>query len=223
MKKCKFMRPGTLVGFGLLGMVVFACGSEKEEETRPYDEIAAKLREPTGTLDSSNAVAVAEAFQASNGASTLAGGRRITQAQAQGQRTPCTNGGDLTIIVHSSSAAATSAEYAYNECCYAPDCCYDGGGTIYYAGSSIGQQEYCSSYDISLECLEQLVRVQYSACFDGEGTGTFLIEVDTKTYAVSGSYFNGSGTLTIKDSKGTYTCTYSGREGSCTGSGSFSF
>lgn len=215
------MRVSTLIGLGIVGHVTFACGGEENS----YEAIAAKFKKPTGTLDSSNALAVAEAYEASSGASNLAGARRITQAVTQTQKIPCGTGGDITISVESSATGSSgSAEYSYNQCCYAASCCYDGGGTIYYAGSA-GSLEYCATYDLSLTC-GTTINLNYAVCVDGsaaQGTYTYLVSVNDKTFAVSGTYRNGNGTLSIKDSTGTYTCTYSNGGGSCSGTGSFAF
>ena len=82
---------------------------------------------------------------------------------------------------------------------------------------------YCYDASLSFTCDSESAHIDYSGCINASGQMVYVIEVDGETFAVSGYYAAGSGTLEITGANGTFTCTYSGGSGSCTGSGGESF
>src|SRR5690606_23898889 len=116
------------------------------------------------------------------------------------------------------------ARASYDNCCATAGCCLDGKADMYYSTEQGATYSYCASYDVNYSCEGTSTAVRYDGCFNATGEVVYAIEVDGNTYAVSGSYSNGSGSLKITGKNGTWTCTYSGGSGTCTGdSGSFDF
>jgi len=107
----------------------------------------------------------------------------------------------------------------YDDCCVAANCCIDGSADIYFSTEQGAAYSYCGSYDLSYSCEGTTTALTYEGCVGSTGEQIYVIEVDGDTYAVSGTYSNGSGTLEISGENGTWTCTYSNGSGSCTGTG----
>jgi hypothetical protein len=200
-------------------VTVSACGDDEEKApSGSFDAINERVSSPTGTLEATNAVSVADAYEQISSASVA--GRRLEQSQSQTVEQACLVSGNYTVTASGDQNSA-QATLTYNDCCMAEACCYNGTGNSYYsAGDTLS---YCAEYDLTLDCMTAQGAISYVGCFDGTGLGTFLVEVEGETYAVSGTYSAGSGTLTIADSTGSFTCTYSGGTGSCSGAGEFSF
>lgn len=214
------------VGAIAVSSALVACGSSDDSKSGAsgsYSEVANAVAHPTGTLSTTNATSVADAFEKA-AAGSVASGRRLQATQSASQTEQCPNGGNITISVSGNESAATE-DLKYNSCCESKDCCINGGGTFYFSSSS-GSSDYtmCGSYDLNVACGTDSGSLKYQGCLGTSGEWTYVVTVDGKTYSVSGSYAGGSGTLKITDSKDTWTCTYSDGSGSCTGtSGDFSF
>jgi len=220
------MRLGTWIGIGLFAMAGVGCGGGGSKPAS-YADISASFAHPTGTLAATNADAVAKAYQTSLTAGTgPVGGRRLDQkTSAQSVVEACPSGGNISVNVASATASAVSESWTYNNCCETADCCLNGGGNIYYAAAGTAAGSFCESFQITGTCSAQPVTENYSICEDGTtGTLSYLVEVGGDTFAVSGSYSAGNGTLTITGKNGTFTCTYTNDTGSCTGTtGTFTF
>jgi hypothetical protein len=220
------MRLGTWMGIGLFAVAGLGCGGGSSKPAS-YNQISASFAHPTGTLAATNADAVAQAYQASlsSGLDTAAGRRLAPQTSAQTVSEACPNGGTIAVNVNQASANAISESYTYNNCCETADCCVNGGGNLFYSASGSSSGSFCEAFQISATCSGQPVSEDFSICEDGStGMISYLVEVDGLSFAVSGSYSSGTGTLTITGANGTFTCTYTNNTGSCTGtSGSFTF
>lgn len=184
-----------------------------------YSAIADSIAKPTGTLSTSNAVDVAEEFE-KNAVAGVGGGQL---KQAQDQKISCPAGGSYTVSA-SGSQTSSRAEISYDNCCYTAGCCIEGDADWYYAGQAGSTYSFCGDYDLQYACGGQTSSLTYSGCQGTDGKWVLSVRVGDRTYAVSGTYRDGTGTLKITDSKGTWTCTYNKGTGSCTGGGSnFSF
>jgi hypothetical protein len=218
------MRLVMAVGLGVIGLGMVGCGGSKSgSHGASYSDIANSVAHPNGTLAASNANNVAKAYEQIDSASM--GGRRLKGGSASSNQTiTCPSGGSYTV---SASGGETSgqATLSYNQCCYTVGCCINGSGDWYYSTQSNESFSLCGSYSLSATCDSTTASVSYEGCLSqSTGDWVYVVTVDGKTYAVSGSYSSGSGTLEITDSTGTYTCTYNQGAGSCTGSaGNFSF
>jgi hypothetical protein len=210
-----------VIALGLVGLGMVGCGGSKSGGGGSYSSIANSLAHPTGKLAATNASSVAKEFEKID--TSAAAGRRIKDGTSTNQTVTCPSGGSYTIAV-SGGQTSGHATLDYNQCCYAVGCCIDGAGNWYYSAESNASYSMCGSYSLSVNCDTETGSVNYQGCLSGSsGDWTYVVTVDGMTYAVSGSYSSGSGTLHITDSTGTYTCTYSQGTGSCTGSGTFSF
>jgi hypothetical protein len=156
-----------------------------------------------------------------------AGGRKLDPAASAAQTVsqPCPNGGTISVTANQASANAITENFSYNNCCESADCCFNGGGDLYYSGSGSTAGSFCESFHVTAVCSGQPVVENFSLCEDGTtGMINYLVEVDGDSFAVSGSYSNGTGTLMITGANGAFTCTYTNHTGSCTGTnGSFTF
>jgi hypothetical protein len=216
------MRLGTWIGIGLFAIAAVGCGGGGGKPGS-YSEISAAFAHPSGTLDMTNADAVAMAYQSSRttGATSPAGGRRLQPtASAVSQSTACPVSGNISYTIDQATAQNVSESWSYNNCCETADCCLNGGGTYYASlqGASLGA--YCESFNVTETCgsLPMPVTENFSTCTDGTtGTVSYLITVLGKTFVVSGSYTNGNGTLTITDMNGKFTCSYTNDHGTCSG------
>lgn len=209
----------------LLCAVTAACGDDDKggaggSGAASYSAIADRLAKPTGQLAANNAVNVAEEYE--KVALTGSGGSGAKQA-SQMQTFNCPAGGGYTITASGSQQSA-QAVLDYNSCCYTAGCCVEGDADWYFATQGGASYSQCGSYDIDYSCAGQSFSLDYSGCLGSNGTWVYVVELGGKTFTVSGTYLNGSGTLEIKDATSTWTCTYNSGSGSCTGSrGNLSF
>jgi len=213
------MRLGTWIGIGLFALAGVGCGGGGGNKPGSYNDISASFAHPTGTLAATNADAVAMAYASSKssaGSSPVAGRRLDSTSSAAAVTQACPAGGNISIDVGQATAAAVSESWTYNNCCETAGCCLNGGGNIYYAATGTAAGSYCESYQITGTCSSLPVAENFSTCTNGStGEVSYLIQVGGQTFVVSGSYSNGTGTLTITDKTGTYSCTYSGDHGTC--------
>lgn len=219
------MRLGTWIGIGLFAVAGIGCGGGSSKPAS-YADISASFAHPTGTLAATNANDVAMAYQASLSAGSVAGGQRLDEkTSAQTVSEACPAGGTISIDVGQATQQAVSENFSYNNCCETAGCCLNGNGSVYYAAAGTAAGSFCETAHITGTCSSLPVAEDFSYCSDGTtGTLNYLVTVNGQTFAVSGSYSNGNGTLTITGMNGTFTCTYTNNTGSCTGtSGSFTF
>jgi hypothetical protein len=189
-----------------------------------YTDIADAISSPTGTIDKDTAPDVAAEFE-----KVLQGSAGGVSKQSGTQEMACPSGGKITTTVEGNESAAT-AEAKYDSCCYQADCCYDGRATTFFSnagasgGSTSADFSFCVNADLTLSCgSETPVDGQFEYCY-GAGGITYVVRLNGDSFAVSGSYSNGNGTLTIKGKNGTFECTYTNGSGSCTGdAGDFDF
>ena len=210
-------------GFGIAVLIGAGCGGGQNAPSS-YSDISISFAHPTGTVSATSVDKVAKAYKTSltSGLGT-AGGRRLVDKTSASQSIACPNGGSMSFTASSSGSSSSSdisETFSYNNCCEAANCCFTGGGNLFYSSGS-----YCESFSITGTCLAEPVTANYSICMNAStDTLSYLVEVDSATFVVSGSYSNGSGTLTIIGQNGTYTCAYTNDTGSCTStSGTFTF
>jgi hypothetical protein len=214
MKKNQGLRNGLVLGSVALSFAAVACGGGPSGAGGYRDIGALKnaMESPTGTVEPTSAVGVAEAFETSNSA-PLGGIRQ--KAQAQSATIACTEGGNA-----SASANGNNIYFTYNNCAES-GCTMNGSGAMMVESDGLSQ---CMSYDISAVCADVgSVEMSFSGCFSAEGDFSYLIEFEGETFRVSGSYAGGNGELSISGENGTYTCTYTGGTGTCSGSAGDSF
>jgi hypothetical protein len=222
------MRLRTFVWVSGVCAIWAGCGGGDDSEPSSgggsFTAIADSIAKPSGQLAASNATDVADEF-AKISMTGAAGGRRTTQqAGGQTQEIACTAGGKQTITA-SGSQSGGHAVIKYDNCCYQASCCFNGGGDWYYAAQAGASYSFCGSYNMTLSCgTEGSASVKYEGCVGMDGKWVYVVRVDGKTFAVTGNYSNGNGTLEITGANGSFSCTYSNHTGSCTGSsGNFSF
>lgn len=207
-----------LFALALVGLFASACGSDPPP-ANDYGAIADGISHPTGMLDKGNARDVADEFGKIRGLGALG-----TRPQASGTSTSiaCGAGGSYRIDVSGASQSGGQAVLDYDACCYVASCCFDGHGDWYYATASGSQFSYCGSYDLTLSCYDTVEKLAYSGCFDTSGGATYLVTVSGKSFAVSGSYSSGSGTVQIAAANGSWSCTFTSTSGTCSGTSTFS-
>jgi hypothetical protein len=213
--------------FGVLGLTAAACGGDDDKGTSgrsaSYQDISASLAEPSGTVDADTAGDIGDEFEKVSGAAPAAGLRDDQVAQSNSFTQECDAGGSISAS-GSSTESSGRATYSYDNCCFTAGCCVDGDGSIYYSSTAGSSYSYCGSFDVDATCGGSTSSVSYSGCVGTDGEWVYRIEMGGETYAVSGTYSNGNGTLEITGDNGTFTCTYTNHSGSCTGSGgNFSF
>jgi hypothetical protein len=220
------MRLGKYMWLGLLGLGIAGCGGDDNDKGSgggSFAAISESLAEPSGTVDATTAADIGEEFGKVSSAG--AGGLRNEQV-AQSQQTQtmsCPAGGTYTVTA-SGSESSGRATLDYNSCCYTAGCCTDGSGDWYYSSSQTASYSICGSYNLEYSCEGVEASLEYSGCLSSTGEWVYRVEVDGETYAVSGSYYDGTGTLEIEGANGSWTCTYNNGAGSCTGTGgNFSF
>lgn len=183
-----------------------------------FGDISDAISSPTGTVSAETAPAIADEFAKINQG---AGGSAAKQSGSQ--EMACPAGGKMSITAHSSGGSARS-QISYKECCYQAGCCLNGGGNWFFSTGAGAAYSYCGSYSLKSSCGGSgVASLNYEGCFDSRGW-VYSIKVDGETFAVSGTYSNGNGTLEVKGENGSFSCTYTNGSGSCTGSsGNFSF
>lgn len=184
-----------------------------------FGDIADKIAEPTGTVSATTAPEVAVEFEriSQNGAASGPKQGGATQEMA------CPAGGKMTITAEGNQSQARSV-IDYDSCCYEASCCVNGGGTWFFSTQAGASYSYCGSYSIEATCGgETATAVNYEGCFSATGW-VYSIKVAGESFAVTGNYSNGNGTLEVTGANGSFTCSYTNGSGSCTGSsGEFSF
>jgi len=215
------MRLGTWIGIGLIAIAGVGCGGGGSKGGGgSYNAVMASFAHPTGTLAATNAVAVAQAYQTSqtSGLGTAAGERLDQKSSPISGSMACPAGGTETYDLEEASASAISESWTYANCCSSAGCCYNGSGDLFYSAAGTTATAFCESFQLTGTCQSLPVNANYSICEDGTtGTINYLVQVGGQTFAVSGSYSAGYGTLTITDMNGTFTCSYSADHGSCSG------
>lgn len=209
----------------LLGtLVIAACGGDGDgggkaaKGGQSFDAITSAVQAPTGTVDETTAPDVAAEFE-KIGQSSAA-----KQKQAGSQDVACPNGGSIRTSAEGSGNNVRS-ELVYDNCC-SEGCCSDGSALTYVSGSETAEYAYCATYDLTYSCAEEdeNTRVVYEGCAGNDGSWIYAVRVGGKSYAVTGSYSNGNGTLEVTGENGHFSCTYTEYSGSCTGdAGSFDF
>ncbi|HEX2657092.1 MAG TPA: hypothetical protein VHU40_02415 [Polyangia bacterium] len=236
------------IGFAMLvggaGMAGAGCGDGGKKPPASYGDISASFAHPSGTLAATNADAVAQAYQASlssglGTAGTVAAVSRFAKptgltptasalqstssAATAAQSYACPYGGSISATVNGIAPGATSfsESFRYDNCCESAGCCLNGGGDLFYAQGGA----FCESFAITGTCSASPITLDYSICEDtATGMLNYLIEVQGESFAVSGSYSNGSGTLMISGANGAFTCRYTNHTGTCSGTaGTFAF
>lgn len=200
-------------------LLVAACGSDSDSKagggSSSYDAIASAISKPTGTVSESTAPQIAAEYEKILDPSA-------SDASKQNQTIACSGGGDITVVA-SGSGNSGNVTASYNDCCES-SCCLNGGYDYYYAAGAGAAFSYCGSYQVQVDCGSGTESdLQYDGCFGADGEWTYVVRVAGETYAVSGTYIGGSGTLEIRGANGEFTCTYTDGSGSCTGDGEFSF
>lgn len=221
----KTTRVGIVLASVLAGALGVACGSDETSSSGPpsFDSLAARINAPTGTVSATTATPVADEFEKLSSSSL--GGTRQVQASQDMSAQMCTSGGSASVD-SSGDASGGSARMSYDACCMAQSCCVSGTVDVVVNTNSTGTSTFaqCVSYDVSMVCDNATATMNSVGCQGTDGTFTYSIEVEGKTYSVSGSYSGGNGTLTIKGANGTFTCTYTSGSGTCTGTdGEFTF
>jgi hypothetical protein len=146
-----------------------------------------------------------------------------SSAATTAQSIACPYGGSISVSVNGVAPGATSFSetFNYNNCCESVGCCLNGGGDLYYSQAG----SFCESFSVTGTCSAVPVSVDYAICEDTTtGMLNYLVEVQGESFAVSGNYNNGTGTLMIAGKNGTFTCRYTNDTGTCSGTaGTFAF
>ncbi|HTV24023.1 MAG TPA: hypothetical protein VMG12_35270 [Polyangiaceae bacterium] len=197
------------------------CGSDDDGGSRggSFADITSAIESPTGTVDATTAADVGVEFEKAAQANIAGGMRRDAQtAQSSSGTVDCPAGGNLSAAGSGDQSSGHSTA-TYNGCCVSANCCLDGSADIYFSTQQGAAYTYCGSYDLSYACEGTTTQLRYEGCLSAMGKQVYVIEVEGDSYAVSGTYSNGSGTLEITGENGTWTCTYSSGSGSCSGTG----
>lgn len=219
------------VAAAVLSLVGVGCGSDGSDSadgdssTGSFQSIRGALEAPSGVVDEETAPLIAEEFESASTASS-AGGERF-EDDLDYSAELCPAGGQATVSYDGVSSQASTAHFDYDNCCYQSSCCINGAGTFYTrSDTDTGIFSACASYDMTVDCSlygsNATVSTSYYGCVSEDGW-QFLVTVNNETFAVSGDYRNGSGTLDISGSNGSFTCTYSDGVGSCDGDATFTF
>lgn len=198
---------------GSLSLVGCGGGDSGAGGFRSIGALTNAMTAPSGTVDETSATGVAASFEGAT-SSSLAGIRQ--KIQGQSATVDCSGGGSL-----SASGNENEVFFQYNNCTES-GCTMNGSGAVFLTTS--GEFSECLSYDLTMACQDELsLSLSFSGCLNGSGQFTYLVEYEGETYAVSGSYSNGTGELTITGENGTYVCTYTNDTGTCSGDGGESF
>lgn len=209
-------------------LAMFGCGSDDDGGGggggASYEDVVAALENPTGSIESAEgAQGVADAFEDLQAQEGFSGDRRsginCETNTTNGQVTcECSGGGSLEVTGGKDDGPSgdVSGHWDANNCCETGGCCYDGTLDI-LVGTDAGATYtlcYFADYDVS-ECKTASVNIQY--CQDDMGRQWWVVEYQSETYAVSGSYNSKTGgSWTVRDANGEWTCTSDGATGSCT-------
>ncbi len=206
---------------GALGLFV-GCGGGDDGDSRggSFSSIQSAIESPTGTVDATTAPDVGVEFEKVAEVDVASGMRRDAQtAQASSSGSvDCPAGGSIN-VTGTGNESSGEASVSYASCCVTEGCCIDGNADVYYSTEQDAAYLSCGSYDLTYSCEGSTAALTYEGCLGSMGQ-VYVIEVAGLTYTVSGYYSDGSGSLEIRGANGTWTCTYSGDGGSCTGTGS---
>ncbi len=229
---------GVVVAFGLV-----ACGGGGGGAGRApsYSDLKSKFENPTGDLGADNVKSVAAALkeeqQGSQGMGKL--GLSSTQGAQYEQPIDCSNvtpgstsitctcngGGTVDFEVGAMTSAPEEGDpiavaYEYNSCAMQyEDCTSTVDGTGWYLTTYGLEEEYCFSFNGTVEgCEEPSESVSIEYCYL-EGQMWYLVEIGGDYFAVHGTVYDDGGfDITVKDKDGEWHCTSSdGVTGSCTG------
>jgi hypothetical protein len=209
------------LGFALLvsstALGAVACGGGSAGPASGFtsaSQLNSAMEAPTGSVEPATAVGVAQAFENSN-SSGLAGVRQ--KLQAQSASVACSGGGSISV-----SGNETSSNFSYNNCMEA-GCTINGSGSVFVSGTDVNSA--CFSYNVSETCVDPPIDIDlsFSGCLDSEFGFVYLVEYEGETYTVTGSYYDGTGTLEITGENGSFSCTYTADAGSCTSSSGETF
>jgi hypothetical protein len=219
----RLIRTGLVLGAVASLGTAFACSSDDSSSSsgRSYNDLVAAIESPTGTVSKTSVSPVAEEYEKIN-ASSLNGTRGV-QESADMSAQLCTAGGSAK-GESSGGQSSGDIDFVYDNCCIEASCCVDGTmHMVYKSGNeSAASFSYCMDMDYTMTCDAQTVKTTAGGCLGPDGF-VYAITVNGESYAVSGSYSNGSGQLTIKGANGSYTCTYTNGSGSCTTSAGEAF
>ncbi len=189
-----------------------------------FANIQNSISAPSGTVDAASADEVAAEFEKIAASGTPAFGMREDQvAQTQNVDVPCGSSGSIS-VTGSGNESSGSGQFAFNNCCETAGCCMTGGGNMYFSSSGAAAEadadnfSYCAEYDVQYSCEGETASLDYAGCLGASGF-VYSVEVNGESYAVTGYYSEGSGSLTITGENGTWTCTYDNGSGSCSGDG----
>jgi hypothetical protein len=239
------------IGIGAVAFAVLAiaagCGGSDSPKNDSFAGISESISKPTGTVDTTTAGKIGAEFDKTNSAgagaatafASVRGDDRAAATSTQSYTYQCPQGGSINATGTGSSdgnQASGHVEEHLNNCCYTAGCCASGDANIYFSGSTstasggsssssvTANYSLCMNVNVNSSCNSDSYSGTFSGCLGAGGSWTYDISVDGKTFAVSGDYGSGSGTLTVQGENGTWTCTYTSGSGSCTGpNGNFSF
>ena len=176
------------------------------------------VESPTGTVDAATAPAVAVEYE-----KAMQGGSAVPKQQSGTQTQSCEGGGSFTASFSGNESNA-QVNATYNDCCMS-GCCINGTSQSFISGAEDAEYSICISMSVSAACDGLTAEnLNYDMCLGSNGGPIFVIEIEGQTFAVSGNYNGGSGTLDIKGENGSFSCTFTNGTGSCTGDGgSFEF
>ncbi|MGC4064424.1 MAG: hypothetical protein QM784_07235 [Polyangiaceae bacterium] len=220
----KLIRSGLALGaIASLGTAVACSSDDSSSSKRSYGDLVAAIESPTGTLDATSANPVAKEYEKINSSSL--NGTRGVQSTTDSSSQLCTAGGSAKGEA-SGGQSSGDMDFVYDSCCIEASCCVDGTVHMVYKSDSqsTASFSYCMDMDYTMNCDSQTVTTTAAGCLGPNGF-VYAITIDGKSYAVTGSYSNGTGQLTIKGANGSFTCTYTSGAGTCTdeSGGTFSF
>jgi hypothetical protein len=212
--------PISVVTVAIFGTALaIGCGSDDDKGSGSaapsYQDLSAKVQQPTGTVDATTVGPVAQEYASMNSAS-FNGSRDYAESGTTTEA--CTASGNMTASGTGNENAA-NVSIDYNDCCETASCCYDGTMHMVYSDDGGGSMSYCADYAVEYACEGVNMSVNYAMCTQANGTVGYSVEVAGETYTVSGNYIDGNGQLTITGANGSWTCSYTNDTGTCTGTG----
>jgi len=217
------MKVASIFGLVVVCAAAAGCGGGDEDKgngAAQFNAISSSIAHPTGKLDNTTAVGVAQEYEKIS--ATSAAGLRLQSSSSASETVACPGGGSYSVNA-SGDQSNVQETLSYNNCCYEAACCFSGGGNWYFSSAGGSSFSYCGNYNLTLACDGETVSEKFSGCFNASGEWTYVVTIDAKTFAVTGSISSGTGTLSITAANGSFSCTYTNYSGSCTGSSSFSF
>ncbi|HVZ30926.1 MAG TPA: hypothetical protein VG963_00785 [Polyangiaceae bacterium] len=233
------------IGIGAVAFAALAiaagCGGSDSPKNDSFAGISESIAKPTGTVDATTVGKIGAEFDKTNSAgagaaSSFASVRGDEQvAAATGTKSynyDCPQGGTISATGTGTSdgnQASGHVEEHLDKCCYTAGCCASGDANLYFSGSTssasggsgnnsvTANYSLCMNVNVATSCNDDSFSGTFSGCLGAGGSWTYNIEVDGKTFSVSGDYASGSGKLTIQGANGSWDCTYSSGSGTCTG------